>query len=82
MEEPEGPQKWNTLATKTLRDAMRTQGVTNATLVDRLAELGIVEISEKNFSRKLAKGAFSAAFLLQCLHAMGTDTLKLPPVAL
>ncbi|WP_341214224.1 DUF6471 domain-containing protein [uncultured Limimaricola sp.] len=50
--------------------------MTYAQLVEKLAD---IEISEKevNVRNKLSRGKFSAAFLLQCLTAIGEDHLRL-----
>lgn len=45
-------------------------------LVSRLAEQGMKE-EEHNLRNKVARGKFTAAFLLQCLSAIGTQTIRL-----
>lgn len=52
------------------------RGVTYAQLVDRLADIGVRE-SEPNVRNKLARGKFTAVFLIQCLEAIGSKTLRL-----
>lgn len=44
--------------------------MTYAQLVARLAEIGVAE-DERNLRNKVSRGKFTAAFLLQCLKAMG-----------
>jgi hypothetical protein len=45
-------------------------------LIERLAEIGVDE-KEVNVRNKLSRGKFTAAFLLQCLEAIGSETLHL-----
>lgn len=45
-------------------------------VVEKLAEIGVDE-KEVNIRNKLARGKFSAAFMVQCLEAIGTRTLRL-----
>jgi len=47
-----------------------------APLVEKLDAIGIVE-AEANIRNKLSRGKFTAAFLLQCLTAIGSETLHL-----
>ena len=49
---------------------------TYAKLADRLVEMGVDE-KEANIRNKLARGKFSAAFLIQCLDAIGVRKLRL-----
>jgi hypothetical protein len=44
--------------------------------VERLAALGVAE-DEKNVRNKLSRGKFTAAYLLQCLEAIGAQSLRL-----
>ncbi|MEX2276347.1 MAG: DUF6471 domain-containing protein [Cucumibacter sp.] len=41
-----------------------------------MGELGIHE-TERNLNNKISRGGFAAAFLLQCMEAIGTSTLRL-----
>ena len=45
-------------------------------LVERLSEIGVDE-KEVNIRNKLSRGKFTAAFLLQCLEAIGTDGFRI-----
>ena len=67
---------WEAKAANLLKAELKRQGVTYAQLVDRLAGIGISE-KEANVRNKLSRGKFSAAFLLQCLHAIGSSHLHL-----
>lgn len=57
-------------AKELVRCAMRDQGVSVAELAQRLNNMG-VEISSGGMANKISRGGFSAAFLLQCLDALG-----------
>ena len=59
-----------------LRAEMARRSLTYQQLVDKLKEIGIGE-DEHNLRNKVARGKFTAAFLLQCLAAMGARELRL-----
>lgn len=67
---------WEAKASGILKAELKRKGVTYAQLVERLADIGISE-KEVNVANKLSRGKFSAAFLFQCLTAIGTGTLHL-----
>lgn len=68
--------EWETKAANLLKAELKRKGVTYAQLVERLADIGISE-KEANVRNKLSRGKFSAAFLLQCLEAVGSSNLYL-----
>lgn len=53
-----------------LRSAMDAQGVGYDELAAKLRKKG-VEISDGGLENKIARGTFTAAFLIQCLDALG-----------
>jgi hypothetical protein len=59
-----------------LKAELKRKGVTYAQLVEKLAAIGVVD-AEVNIRNKLSRGKFTAAFLLQCLSSIGTETLHL-----
>ena len=59
-----------------LKAELKRRNVTYAQLVEKLAEIGVVD-SEPNIRNKLARGKFTAVFLLQCLSAIGASSLRL-----
>lgn len=67
---------WEERAKGLLRGEMARRGITYAQLVDKLAGIGIDE-NERNLRNKVSRGKFTAGFLLQCLAALGCDTLRL-----
>lgn len=68
--------EWEALASNLLKSELKRKGVTYAQLVEKLSAIGITE-KEINVANKLSRGKFSAAFMLQCLTAIGTDTIRL-----
>lgn len=68
--------RWEDQASNLLKAELKRRGVSYAELVERLAELGVAE-DEKNVRNKLSRGKFTAAYLLQCLEAVGASTLRL-----
>lgn len=67
---------WEAKAANLLKSELKRKGVTYAQLVEKLAELGVDE-KEVNVRNKLSRGKFTAAFLLQCLSAIGAETVRL-----
>lgn len=67
---------WEEKAANLLKAQLKLKGVTYSQLVERLAEIGVDE-KEANIRNKLSRGKFSAAFMLQCLRAIGAHTLPL-----
>jgi hypothetical protein len=67
---------WEARAQGILKAELKRRGVTYAQLVDKLAAIGVEE-TEPNIRNKLARGKFTAVFLLQCLDAVGCSTLHL-----
>ena len=68
--------EFETKAKNLLKAELKRKGVTYAQLAERLAAMDIHE-TERNLNNKISRGGFSAAFLLQCLSAIGVDTLRL-----
>lgn len=63
-------------AANLLKAELKRVGVTYAELADKLAAIGIDE-KEVNIRNKLARGKFSAAFLISCLEAIGVSEFRL-----
>jgi len=59
-----------------LKAELKRRGVTYAQLIEKLAEIGIEE-KEANLKNKLSRGTFTAAYMLQCLAAIGVAVLRL-----
>lgn len=68
--------EYETKAKNLLKGELKRRGITYAQLAERLAEIGIQE-NERNLNNKISRGGFSAAFLLECLTAIGVHDLRL-----
>jgi hypothetical protein len=68
--------EWEAKVKGLLKGELKRRGVTYAQLVDKLAEIGVHE-TEPNVRNKLARGKFTAVFLVQCLSAIGAPELRL-----
>jgi hypothetical protein len=69
-------QEYETKAKNLLKGELKRRGVTYAQLVEKLGALGVQE-TERNLANKISRGGFTAAFLLQCLAAVGARALRL-----
>lgn len=67
---------YEALAANLLKAELKRKGVTYAQLVEKLAAIGVDE-KEVNVRNKLSRGKFTAAFLLQCLVAIGATDIRL-----
>ncbi len=67
---------WEDQAKGLLKAELKRRNVTYAQLVDKLADIGVMD-SEPNVRNKLSRGKFTAVFLLQCLTAIGVSSLQL-----
>ena len=68
--------EWEDRAKGMLKAELKRRGVTYAQLVGKLADVGVVD-TEPNIRNKLARGKFTAVFLIQCLSAVGAQSLRL-----
>ncbi len=68
--------EWEAKVKGLLKAELKRKGVTYAQLVDKLAENGVHE-TEPNVRNKLARGKFTAVFLVQCLEAIGVESMRL-----
>lgn len=68
--------EWEAQVKNLLKAELKKRGVTYAQLVDKLAKIGVSE-TEPNIRNKLARGKFTAVFLVQCLEAVGAESLRL-----
>ena len=68
--------EWEDRVKGLLKAELKKRGVSYLQLVERLAAIGVVD-SEPNIRNKLARGKFTAVFLIQCLEAIGASSLRL-----
>lgn len=62
---------WEAKAASTLKAELKRQGVTYAKLAEMIGD------KEPNVRNKLSRGKFSAAYMLQCLAAVGVGELRI-----
>ena len=67
---------WAEQAKGLLKAELSRRGITYAQLVGKLADVGVMD-SEPNVRNKISRGKFTAVFLIQCLEAIGAETLHL-----
>jgi Domain of unknown function (DUF6471) len=67
---------WETRVKALLKAELKRRGVSYLQLVEKLEAIGVVD-SEPNIRNKLARGKFTAVFLVQCLSAIGAKQLTL-----
>ena len=68
--------EWEAKVKGLLKSELKRKNVSYAQLVEKLAVVGVVD-SEPNIRNKLARGKFTAVFLVQCLEAIGADSIRL-----
>lgn len=68
--------EYETRAKNLLKAELKRRGVTYAQLATKLGEMGIHE-TERNINNKISRGGFTAAFLLQCLEAVGASEVRI-----
>ena len=73
---PVKEKEWEDRVKGMLKAELKRRNVTYADLVGKLADLGVMD-SEPNIRNKISRGKFTAVFLIQCLSAIGADTLRL-----
>jgi hypothetical protein len=68
--------EWADDVKRMLRAEMTRRGITYDQLAEKLAAIG-VDDSAVNIRNKVARGRFSATFLIQCLAAIGARSLRI-----
>ena len=68
--------EWADEVKRLLRAEMARRGVTYDQLTEKLAAIGVSDLAV-NIRNKVARGKFTAVFLVQCLTALGAHTLRL-----
>ncbi|WP_342107769.1 DUF6471 domain-containing protein [Methylobacterium sp. SI9] len=67
---------WDAKVKAILKAELKRKSVTYAQLVDKLAAVGVKE-TEPNIRNKLARGKFTAVFMIQVLTAVGATNLRI-----
>jgi 3-mercaptopyruvate sulfurtransferase SseA len=68
---------WQERVKGLLKAELKRRGMSYKQLAEKLNELGVEE-NDRNIANKLARGGFSAVFLIQCLEAAGCKVVHLP----
>ncbi|HRD95743.1 MAG TPA: DUF6471 domain-containing protein [Rubrivivax sp.] len=67
---------WPAAASQLLRIELRRRSVTYQELSTRLERIG-VSLARKQLSNKVARGSFSLAFFMQCMHVLDVQAVRL-----
>ena len=67
--------EYETRAKNLLKGELKRRGLSYKDLAEKLTAIGVSE-NERNLNNKISRGGFSAAFLLQCLEAIGVKDLR------
>jgi hypothetical protein len=67
---------WQAVVKGMLKAELKRRNLSYADLADKLAAIGI-EDNERNITNKIGRGTFTAVFFVQCLEAIGCQTLHL-----
>ena len=59
-----------------LKSELKRRQVSYKGLAEKLEALGIKD-SERNIANKIGRGSFTAVFLVQCLTAIGCQTVRI-----
>ena len=59
-----------------LRAEIKRRNLNYDQLAEKLAAIGVKE-SSRNLSNKISRGGFTAGFFVQCLEAIGCQSLRL-----
>jgi Domain of unknown function (DUF6471) len=68
--------EWQERVKNLLKAELKRRHVSYRDLAEKLVPLGLKE-SERNIANKIARGGFTAVFFVQCLVAIGAQTMRL-----
>ena len=66
---------WNQEASLLLKTELTRRGISHKVLVEKLADLGVIE-TVGAINNKLSRGTYKMAFFLQCMRAIGAKTVS------
>jgi 3-mercaptopyruvate sulfurtransferase SseA len=69
-------EKWQDRAKGLLKAELARQDVGYKELAEKLGKIGVKE-SRQSIANKMSRAGFSAAWLLQCLHVLGCEDIRL-----
>ena len=67
---------WQDRVKGLLKAELKRRNLSYKDLADRLGAIGVSE-TESNIKNKISRGGFTAVFFVQCLVAVGAQTLRL-----
>jgi Domain of unknown function (DUF6471) len=67
---------WQALVKGLLKAELKRRNLSYADLADKLGTIGIKD-NERNISNKISRGTFTAVFFVQCMEAIGCNTIHL-----
>lgn len=67
---------WQALVKNLLKAELKRKGLSYADLAEKLKAIGVKD-NERNISNKLSRGTFTAVFFVQCMEAIGVNTIHL-----
>lgn len=73
---PKDEDEWHARVKSLLKAELKRRNVGYRELAEKLTAMGTPE-TERNIANKISRGGFTAAFLIQCLDAIGCRTLRL-----
>jgi Domain of unknown function (DUF6471) len=78
MAEPpkQNAKNWQAKAKGLLKAELKRRNLSYADLAEKLGAIGIKD-NERNISNKIGRGSFTAVFFIQCLEAIGCNTIHL-----
>lgn len=66
---------WAITARGLLKAELKRREVSYPQLAEKLAAIGVTE-TQASIANKISRGTFTAAFLLQCMHAIGCKSIR------
>ena len=67
---------WQARVKGILKSELKRKGLSYRDLAEKLDAIGVKD-SELNIKNKISRGGFTAAFFVQCLVAIGVQTVRL-----
>lgn len=68
--------KWVLLSQSVLKAELKRRNIGYRELAERLTAMGTPE-NDRNIANKISRGGFTAAFFIECLIAIGCQTVRL-----
>lgn len=67
---------WKAQAKQIIRSELKRRDLSYADLAQRMEAIGL-RVNDRTIANKIATGSFSAVFFLQCMEAIGVNTVHL-----